>query len=50
MSDDGVNRLRELQAQLAADAARVTTKADLLRLRMYWGDLQQVIDNETNGE
>jgi len=50
MSDDGVEALRKLQEQLATDAARVTTKADLLRLRMYWGDLQKVIDNEANGE
>lgn len=47
MSEQSIERLKEMQRQIEQDAARVTTRDDLIRLRMYWGDLQTVIDNES---
>lgn len=50
MSETGTEALRRLQARLAEDAASTHTREDLNRLRMYWGDIQRIIDNEANGE
>jgi len=50
MTTESINRLREMQRQIERDAARVTTRDDLIRLRMYWGDIQKVIDNESEPE
>jgi hypothetical protein len=50
MSEKQTEALRQLQKRLEADAARVTTRDDLIRLRMYWGDIQTVLDSEPNGE
>lgn len=51
MSEEATARLRKMQERLAEDAARVTNREDLNRLRMYWGDIEAAIriDNETNG-
>jgi hypothetical protein len=50
MTSESLDRLREMQRKIEADAARVTTRDDLIRLRMYWGDIQTVLDNEQTGE
>ena len=50
MTSENVERLKEMQKRIEQDAARVTTRDDLIRLRMYWGDLQTVIDAETETE
>lgn len=47
MSSENIERLKEMQRKIEEDAARVTTRDDLIRLRMYWGDLQTVIDSES---
>ncbi len=46
MSDDNLNRLREMQRQIEFDAQGTLSRAELQRLRQYWGDLQTVLDNE----
>jgi len=50
MTSDAEEILREMQRKIEQDAARVTTRDDLIRLRMYWGDIQRAIDTEANGE
>lgn len=46
MSDDSLNRLREMQRQIEFDAQGTLSRAELQRLRQYWGDLQAVLDDE----
>lgn len=46
MSDDNVAKLREMQRQIEFDATGALSRAELQRLRQYWGDIQQVLDNE----
>lgn len=43
MSESATARLREMQRKIEADAARVTTRDDLIRLRMYWNDIEAAI-------
>ncbi len=50
MSEDATARLRKLQERFAADAASTHTREDLNRLRMYWGDVQSILDSEDRGE
>ena len=50
MTSESVERLKEMQRKIEEDAQKVTTRDDLIRLRMYWGDLQTVIDAETETE
>lgn len=50
MSDDSLNRLREMQRQIEFDAAGALSRSELQRLRQYWGDLQTVLDNEPASE
>lgn len=52
MTSEAVQRLREMQRRIEEDAARVTTRDDLIRLRMYWNDIQTAIelDNTASGE
>jgi hypothetical protein len=50
MSSDAVNRLREMQNRIVEDAARVTTRDDLIRLRMYWNDIEEAIRLDTQTE
>lgn len=46
MSDDNLNRLRTMQKQIEFDAGGALSRAELQRLRQYWGDIQQVLDSE----
>lgn len=46
MTSDNLERLREMQRQIEFDAAGALSRAELQRLRQYWGDIQQVLDNE----
>lgn len=52
MSENATAKLRELQARLAADAAKVHTREDYYRLQMYYGDIEAAlrIDTEMRGE
>jgi len=52
MSEQTTEALREMQRRLEADAATVTTYADLRRLRAYWNDIEQAIrlDSEPSTE
>lgn len=50
MSESNIERLREMQRKIETDAQGVTTYWDLRRLRAYWGDLQIIIDNETENQ
>lgn len=46
MTSDNIERLRILQARLVDDAASVTTRADYLRLRAYYGDISEILTAE----
>lgn len=46
MTSDGIERLRTMQRQIEFDATASLSRAELQRLRQYWGDIQTVIDNE----
>lgn len=50
MSDDSLNRLREMQKQIEFDATGALSRQELQRLRQYWGDIQQVLDSEPASE
>jgi hypothetical protein len=46
MTSENLDRLREMQRQIEFDAQGALSRAELQRLRQYWGDIQQVLDNE----
>lgn len=46
MTSENLDRLREMQKQIEFDATGALSRAELQRLRQYWGDLQKVLDNE----
>ena len=46
MTSESLNRLREMQRQIEFDAQGALSRAEMQRLRQYWGDIQQVLDNE----
>ena len=47
MSEAARAKLREMQNRLAEDAQTVMTRGDLLRLRAYWGDLEEALRLDT---
>lgn len=47
MSEHNLDRVREMQKQIEFDAQGALSRAELQRLRAYWGDLQQILDSET---
>lgn len=47
MTSEATARLREMQKRIEADAQRVTTRDDLIRLRMYWADIEAAIQLDT---
>lgn len=49
MSDTSINRLRILQQRMVEDSKKVLSRDDLVRLRMYWGDIQQILADEDRG-
>jgi len=50
MSEQSREKLREIQARLEQDSRIVTTRADLVRLRAYWNDIQTVLDADDSTE
>lgn len=46
MSEAGVDAIREIQRQITQDATQTLNRAELMRMRAYWGQLQTVLDNE----
>lgn len=50
MTSESLDRLREMQRQIEFDAAGTLSRAELVRLRQYWGDIQTVLDNEPASE
>jgi hypothetical protein len=50
MSDTARELLTEMQRQIEFDASGALSRAELQRLRAYWGDIQKVLDtDEANG-
>lgn len=49
MTSENIERLKEIQRKIERDAQTVTTRDDLIRLRAFWGDIQQIIVSEENG-
>ena len=43
MSDAASAKLHELQARFETDATEVRTRSDLIRLRMYWNDINEIL-------
>ena len=52
MSESAKAKIAEMKKRLETDAARVTTRDDLIRLRMFWNDLTELerLDNEPSTE
>jgi hypothetical protein len=50
MSDDATAKLREMQKQIEFDAQATLSRAELQRLRQYWGDIQTVLDTDAASE
>lgn len=48
MSENGLEKLREMQRQIEFDAAGTLSRAELQRLRQYWGDLASIIQAEVD--
>lgn len=46
MTSENLERLREMQRQIEFDAQGALSRAELQRLRQYWGDIQAVLDHE----
>lgn len=47
MSESARERLREMQRQIEFDAGGALSRAELQRLRAYWGDIETVLRLDT---
>lgn len=50
MSRESIERLREMQEQIERAAQGAVTRQDLINYRALWGQLQAVIDKESETE
>jgi hypothetical protein len=50
MSHESIERLREMQLQIERAASTVSTRQDLINYRSLWGQLQELIDKESEPE
>jgi len=49
MTSEARELLQEMQRQIEFDAQGALARAELQRLRQYWGDIQKVLDTDRNG-
>ena len=49
MTSDSLARLEQMRNQIVFDSQGALSRAELQRLRQYWGDITQILIDESRG-